>query len=65
MSEQIFTAEEMGMLSRSLEASFNAVGLADVLKQQCENTNNHLDEGFFQRLSEGYHLVVDGALKGC
>jgi hypothetical protein len=62
--KSIFSDDELTGFSAALEERFKKVGLSDVLSQKCETTNNHLDEGFFKKLTEGHHLVKDNALKG-
>ena len=63
-NKQIFTPEEMKNFSNVLERTFKKTGLADILRQENETTNNHLNEEFFQKLAAGYHLEKDNALNG-
>lgn len=59
----IFKPEELKKFSEALEGEFEKVGLSDVLTQSGA-PNNHLDEGFFKKLNDGFHLVECNALKG-
>ncbi len=62
--KNIFSTDDLGKFAEALQESFMKVGLSDVLSKPCETTNNHLDEEFMKKLSNGFHLDEDKALKG-
>jgi hypothetical protein len=63
-AKPIFSKEEKAMFARALEDKFQKTGLSDLLKQNSEIPNNRLDEEFFRKMANGYHLEKDNALLG-
>lgn len=63
-AKQIFSVEEKAIFSNALEVTFKKAGFSDLLTQNPETTNNHLDEEFFAMMDKGYHLEKDNALQG-